>query len=266
MIRKLIEEDRKQVLQYLYRDVSYNIFIIGDIENFGFDQDFQTVYGELDESGNYKSVLLFYNENAIYYSHNNYFNKKYTKILEQHKFHYMNGKEELMTLIKPFLPSSFKFQPMYFCNATEIHNPSEVTETIKQIQTEEDISRLYDLLVTIEEFGIQHRSRESFIDSSKKGLVMGTKLYIEKDGKIVSTVATTADTTKNAMIVGVATHKDFRGKGYASQLMISLMQEYLKNKKKDLCLFYDNPEAGKIYKRLGFKDVGKWVMMSDIEG
>lgn len=29
---------------------------------------------------------------------------------------------------------------------------------------------------------------------------------------------------------------------------------------KMLCLFYDNPEAGSIYKRLGFEDIGKWMM------
>jgi len=29
---------------------------------------------------------------------------------------------------------------------------------------------------------------------------------------------------------------------------------------KVLCLFYDNPEAGKIYKRLGYVDIGKWAV------
>lgn len=27
-----------------------------------------------------------------------------------------------------------------------------------------------------------------------------------------------------------------------------------------LCLFYDNPAAGRIYKRIGFRDIGKWCM------
>ena len=32
-------------------------------------------------------------------------------------------------------------------------------------------------------------------------------------------------------------------------------------KNKYLCLFYDNPKAGAIYKRLGFIDTEKWVML-----
>lgn len=265
MIRKLVEEDRQKVLEYLYKEVAYNIFIIGDIEAFGFEQDFQTIYGELDDSGNYKSVLLFYNENSIYYSDKNYFNNKYTEIFNKHQFNYISGKEELMKLVKPFLSEDFSFKPMYFCHATEIETDIEITEKIIQVKTDKDIKKLYNLLVQIEEFGIKAKSLEDFIESTRKGLEMGTKLYIEKDGKMVSTVATTADTTVNAMVVGVATDPEYRKNGYASQLMISLMRKYLNEKNKDLCLFYDNPKAGKIYKRLGFKDVGRWVMMSDIE-
>ncbi|AIO19025.1 hypothetical protein KQ51_01148 [Candidatus Izimaplasma bacterium HR1] len=265
MIRKLTELDRTKVLDYLYKEASYNIFIIGDIEAFGFDKDFQTIYGEI-ENNEFISVQLFYNEHAIYYANKTVFNTAYLDIYKNHKFNYMSGKEELMTLIKPHLSQEFNFKPMHFCQATSIDIEVEITEEIKLVKTKEDVIKLYNLLITINEFGIQHKSLEDFIKSTEKGLEMGTKLYVEKDGKMVSTVATTADTTINAMVVGVATDTNYRKQGYASQLMISLMKEYIINKKKDLCLFYDNPKAGKIYKRLGFKDVGKWVMMSDVEG
>lgn len=265
MIRKLREDDRKNVLQYLYQEPTFNIFIIGDIETFGFDKDFQTIYGEFDDVGNYKSVLLFYNENVVYYSHKNYFNTLYRDILKQHNFNYISGKEDLMKLVQPFLPDSFSFTPMYFCQATELKQDITITEEIKEVKDINDIEKLYELLVQIDEFGIKNQTKETFMNSAQKGLIMGTKLYIEKDNKAVSTVATTADTTINAMVVGVATDPNYRQNGYASQLMIGLMKKYIHEKKKSLCLFYNNPEAGKIYKRLGFEDIGKWVMMSDIE-
>lgn len=41
--------------------------------------------------------------------------------------------------------------------------------------------------------------------------------------------------------------------------MEKLMADVLEEGK-SLCLFYDNPEAGRIYKRLGFKDIGRWTM------
>jgi predicted GNAT family acetyltransferase len=89
---------------------------------------------------------------------------------------------------------------------------------------------------------------------------MGSTLFIEDQGQIVSTVATTAETTINAMVVSVATDPDYRNKGMASYLLKVLMKDYIIKKKKSLCLFYDNPAAGKIYQRLGFKQLGLWDM------
>ena len=91
------------------------------------------------------------------------------------------------------------------------------------------------------------------------GLSMGVTYYIEENGSIISTAATTAETTINAMVIGVATIKKARNKGLASKIMIHLIKEYL-TKGKYLCLFYDNPAAGVIYKRLGFKEIDMWVM------
>ena len=65
----------------------------------------------------------------------------------------------------------------------------------------------------------------------------------------------------SAMIVGVATDKDYRNQGLASAVMSKLCEEVL-NEGKELCLFYDNPSAGKIYKRIGFTDIGIWSMWS----
>lgn len=265
MIRKLTEQDRTSVLEYLYKESSYNIFIIGDIETFGFDTDFQTIYGEFNQDNTYKSVQLFYNNHAIYYSHLDYFNHDYLSVYKNHDFNYMSGKEELMKRINPFL-TGFSFKPMYFCKATELPIESANSNLeIKHVISEDDIKSLYPLLIKIDEFGISEVPLEKFIKDSKKGLEMGVKLFIEQDGKTVSTVATTAETTVSAMIVAVATDPEYRNKGFASTLMISLMEEYFQKRSKELCLFYDNPNAGSIYKRLGFKDIGKWVMMSTVE-
>lgn len=57
MIRKLQKQDKEMVLSYLYQDVSYNIFIIGDIETYGMGTDFQRIYGEFDENNHLLSVF-----------------------------------------------------------------------------------------------------------------------------------------------------------------------------------------------------------------
>jgi len=61
------------------------------------------------------------------------------------------------------------------------------------------------------------------------------------------------------MINGVATHPDYRRRGLGTQLLVRLCDELLTEGKRP-CLLYGNPEAGSVYRRLGFTDAGTWVM------
>jgi predicted GNAT family acetyltransferase len=261
MIRKLNELDRSKVLDYLYKDASLNIFIIGDIEAFGFEQEFQSIYGEFDQKNKYKSVLLFYRENAVFYSHIDHFNLEWLTIINENKFSYFNGRVTLMELIYPHL-KDFDYKEMYFAEAFNIKSleNDELLKPIK-LETREDATKIYYLLETVDEFGVNDQELDYFIEGKMKGLNMGSTYYLEENNKAISTVAATAETTINAIVVGVATHESARNRGLATKLMIHLMNEY-KQKNKYLCLFYDNPKAGAIYKRLGFKDTEKWVMMN----
>lgn len=263
MIRKLVENDREKLLKYLYIEGSLNIFIIGDIELIGFDQDFQTLYGEFDEDDNYLSVLLFYKENSVFYSANRLFNIEWLPIYKKHpKTSYMSGALSVMEKIIPHFPE-FIVKPMFFAEATKLNEKiDDTTYKIVKVSTKEHCSILFDILVTVDEFGYKNKLKEKFIEDKFTSLNMGTTYYIEEDGLALSTVATTAETTISAMVVAVATLKEARKRGLASILMKYIMNEYFEEKGKYLCLFYDNPKAGNIYKRLGFKDVDKWVMLN----
>ncbi len=83
--------------------------------------------------------------------------------------------------------------------------------------------------------------------------------YIEEDGEMVSTASTSAENKASAMIVAVGTNKRAKRKGYATRCMSKLCFDLLEEGK-ELCLFYENPEAGSIYKRIGFTDIGYWMM------
>ena len=70
MILKLKDEHRDIVLNYVAKEPSINLFIIGDIEQYGFDKDFQEVWGNFDDENNLKGILLRYTNNFIPYIEN----------------------------------------------------------------------------------------------------------------------------------------------------------------------------------------------------
>ena len=101
------------------------------------------------------------------------------------------------------------------------------------------------------------------VESRERGEKFKTgRTYIVRDeqGVMVSSASTTAENSQSAMIVGVGTKPGYGKKGYATLCMEKLCRDLLAEGK-NICLFYDNPAAGNIYKRLGFEDIGFWSMI-----
>ena len=65
MMRKLTKKDHEQVFAYLKEEAALNLFIIGDIEAFGYDTDFQELWGVFKENGTLKSILLRFHDSFI---------------------------------------------------------------------------------------------------------------------------------------------------------------------------------------------------------
>ena len=51
-----------------------------------------------------------------------------------------------------------------------------------------------------------------------------------------------------------------RGRGYAAAV-VSYLSLYLQQRGKLPVLFYENPVAGRVYRRLGFEEVGRWAVL-----
>jgi len=265
MIRKLNENDREVTLEFLSDEAAINLFIIGDIECFGFDEDFQEIWGSFNNLNQLQGVLLRFNENFIpYYKDTNFDITDFINIISSKSMDIkkmISGKESIVERFKGILNNSNE-KHMYFCEIKDTSNLKEYGSNIK-IATEDDAKRVYDLLEEIEEFQTTDTNsveRIKKVISSKTGRIY----FIEDEkGELMTVSQTTAENSKSAMVVGVATRKEHRGKGLMSQCLSKLCHDVLLEGK-TLCLFYDNPKAGSVYHNIGFKSIDRWMML--IEG
>ncbi|SHK15904.1 GNAT family N-acetyltransferase [Tepidibacter formicigenes] len=252
MIIELNNSHNDIVMKYLKKESEINLFIIGDIENYGYDEEFQTIWGEFNEKGDLKAVLLKYHNNLIFYSRDTFDINGFYEIMKNIEFKFLSGEK---TIIEKF-GNLFKFtrkRDMYFCKLDNDLNLEDINlyTKINKLCLNE-VERIIELYEAIDEFDNQP------IEVVKRSLESGRAYYIEEDNQIISIAQTTAENSTSAMIIGVCTHPNYRKKGYASVCMTHICKELL-SENKTLCLFYNNPDAGKIYKRLGFKDVGLWT-------
>ena len=62
------------------------MFLLGDIELFGFDKDFQEVWGSFDEQGVMDGVLLRYRDNFIpYFKDENFDDSGFKQIIKDYE-------------------------------------------------------------------------------------------------------------------------------------------------------------------------------------
>ncbi|WP_409300655.1 GNAT family N-acetyltransferase [Peribacillus sp. SCS-155] len=84
--------------------------------------------------------------------------------------------------------------------------------------------------------------------------------YAEVNGDMVSTASTQKERSATVILAGVATPSQFRGDGYASQVIEALCNHVIREGK-TLYLFYNNPAACVIYKNIGFIELGQWTVV-----
>ncbi|WP_105616288.1 GNAT family N-acetyltransferase [Vallitalea okinawensis] len=261
MVKKLKEEDRAKALKLLSKEPSINLFLIGDIEAFGFHEEFQELWGQHSDNGDLEGILLRFNENYIpYFTNTEFDNTEFMKIILKEQGEMMiSGKESIVSKFERELPNH-QSRTTYFCELTHSGQLEKEQGDRIRVAQESDAERVYDFIESIEEFnGIGNN-----IDRIKHKIETGTGriYYMENaEGEMISVAQTTAENSMSAMVVGVATLKGYRGKGLMSSCLSKLCKDVLLEGK-TLCLFYDNPKAGSIYHRLGFQSIDKWMMIT----
>lgn len=254
-MKKITLSESKRLLPFLRKEKEFNLFIIGDLENAKPDSDYIELFidGKLE---NPKGILLRYFKFFLVYSPDEMDYEGAARIIKEFEgARVVSGKEECVNEIKPYLENKIKEEAkLYFATLQEPILP-ESEYKIKKLALD-NVNKVTDLLSTITEFG--SRDDETFIAGIKNG--SARSYYLEKDGEVVATASTSAETSEMAMIVAVATAKNHRKKGYATAVMSKLCSDLIEEGK-SACLFYDNPAAGKIYNRIGFREIGFWKML-----
>lgn len=260
MIRKLKEEDNQNVMDFLRDEPSINLFIIGDIEAFGYNADFQEIWGEFSDNQELNAILLKFHNSFIPYAKDPFDVHGFAEIIKSYTNEpLLSGKADIVEKFEGIEGIHLgRKQKTFFAECQSGDQLGKTDLPVKQASIS-DVDRIIQLRSSIDEFVVNEKSRDMLVQAMETKT--GRTYYIEEDGKLIACASTTAENTFSAMIVGVCTSPMHRQKGLATAVMQKLIKDVL-DEGRILCLFYDNPAAGRIYKRLGFRDIGKWKHVS----
>src|SRR6056297_163084 len=260
---KASNQEIKDIIDFVSIEPEFNMFTIGDLESFGLENDKCQIF--LHRPNNeIKGVILIYHTYLTLYFRDMCMAlepvvEKLRELINNGAS-VLSGKKEVIEVVQGEIRSHIKSTSDDYFAKCESLIPMKNLPTGKiQFATEKDAVEIVALFDRIPEFQ-GHNNASEIAETLKDGSRKTTILKI--DDHIVSTASSAAETKDSAMIIGVATEPDprFRRKGFASACVSKFVQD-LNNRGKSACLFYDNPAAGSIYKKFGFKDMGFWKML-----
>jgi hypothetical protein len=266
-LKKLTKHDYEKAMQYILKEPEFNLFIIGDLEIYGMEDPNVSAYtSDSWNGGEFPYFILNYRNSFIFYSHNPDFPaEEAADFLSSQKLSNLSGKMSLIERLIPHL-KNLEAVPTYLSRLNSVSMPPTPAGTVKRL-TAEDVPAICNLLLQIEDFyTLRSKTEKENHEDILESITHGGRMYgIFEDDTLVSVAGTTAENSMSAMVVSVATLPAWRKKGYASYLVAELCSHCLKEGMKFLCLFYDNPEAGKIYRKLGFEELGQYAMVRSVE-
>ncbi len=257
MIKKLTESNREECLKFVKTKPAENLFLIGDIEAFGFDSDVQELWGDFSDDGQLRAVLLRYQDNYIVYAPKEFDIDSIAEIIDadSRPNKMLSGISSIVEqVVEKLSRKPVETRNLFYAKCEELRQLDVPNIEIELVQLN-DIPRLVEHQKQIFD------TRAERAESIKRNMEIGAERgYFIADGdRIVSSAMTSAENSVSAMVVAVGTLPGYEKRGYASAIMTRLCQDLLREGK-FLCLFYDNPAAGTIYKRIGFVDIGMWDM------
>jgi uncharacterized protein len=225
------------------------------------DSTFQEIWGQF-QKGELIAILLRYEQYYIPFSEQYYDVKGFAEIINRNQNRIeISGLKHLIEPLQELIKRDVRrHSETYYakCTALSYELDKERIQQSSYLQPSEYQENI-ELLRSIPEFSTGNFNVESR-QRAEKYKTGRTYIVRNEQGTMVASASTTAENSQSAMIVSVGTRPGFERRGYATVCMEKLCSELLAEGK-SLCLFYDNPSAGKIYKRLGFTDIGFWTMI-----
>lgn len=266
-MKKLTALHFKDAMAYALLEPEFNLFLIGDLENYGMESENVSVYtADSWTEGTLPYLILDYRNNFLFYSHNSTYSKvEVADFLSGSQMRNLSGKRELIEPLIPFL-KGLELVPTYLARLNRPAIPADPSFPARRLMPD-DIESICALLKQIDEFftlrsKTEEENRKDILNSmTNEGRMYG----VFENGRLAAVAGTSAENSMSAMVVSVATLPAYRGRGYATQLVTRLCRDCLNDGMKFLCLFYDNPEAGVIYRKIGFKELGQYAMVRSIE-
>lgn len=253
MLRKCGEEDRERLKEFLNEKPVYHTFLISDLDKYGFDKDFQTIYMQ-EEEGRCIGVFLKYFYNLIVSGEDQELDHEAVSRLADDKITTIMGNAEVVQNVANRVGrrQRMTYNNLYIHEETERQEPADNKVRFADL---DDVGRIYEFLMGFPE--MKNLYSEKKMIENRISNMEGVHAIIEKQGRIVAHGNSAASAELTCMLGGICVGEGYRGRGYAKDIIRTLCRE-IHSQGKIPCMFAPENNPYTIFSELGFKIYGRW--------
>ena len=258
MYRLAKKEDASRILIYLEQDLKNCLYSYIDLKKFGIENPNLTVY--FDESDSICCTALKYYEGLQLFDADGKMDVEATaELIKGLNSHIVSSTVDVIEKLYPLLKDTYEMEQGYVTEMLSMRL-CEISEEVRPAEPSEydEIARL----ICSDEGVGGHYEPEELKNQllTRLGEGMGRNYIIKRDGEIIHHAATYAELDNLAVISGVITREDWRGKGIGTLAVRKLCHDLLQEGKKP-CLFYYTKQAEGFYKKIGFEEGTGWAKL-----
>ncbi len=255
MIRRLGEADRAAVVDLLEEEPQLNLYLLGNLESSGFDQEYCEFWGDVTDD-HVTGVINRYMRGWSVYGRAEADWAGFGALIDSHPItaerlqDNPGGIPTLLPFIFNYRPRSIDEETLMELPVAGLRSRTAPAGFIVRRATLDDLAGLVRLYAEAEDMARTPAQVERPLRDRRVWMV-------EKDGEVVAAALTNAETDSLAMIGGVYTAPAWRGYGLSQAVCSALCAELIAAGRQP-ALYWQNPSAGHVYTKLGFRPIGTW--------
>ncbi|WP_409291367.1 GNAT family N-acetyltransferase [Peribacillus sp. SCS-37] len=258
---QLTRTHHQHIIELFGANIENYHFIMNDLITYDYQVDRIKVFGEY-ENGRLVSFILNADGNVTYYSPETRDAGNYRDLIDVLSVYKLSGPSRCMEALIPLVEVKKKvvsYLGVIKCvTAKRRHGHLDV----KFIHTKEELGMEYELLREWYDLGLHSVSKSDYIKRESLRLQKpGSRtVYLSVNHKMAASASAVKEGPNSAIVTGVYTHPEYRGRGYGTEVLICIFNMLLSEGKLPF-LFYNNPAAGSVYENLGMTQVCEWLVM-----
>lgn len=253
-IKVCSEKEREKLKRFLNKEPVYHTFLLSDIDRYGFENDFQTVYLQEDR-GQCQGVCLRYFNNLILAGDEKTLDyQEIDKLIDSQTTTVM-GKAEIVEQVMRRRGSPDQMIRNRLYVYSEKSDSKKIRDTFVKVAGVNDVDRIYEFLMEFPEMRALYSEKKMLENRLESG--EGIHVIIEVQGKIAAHGNSAASADQTCMLGGICVKEEYRKRGYAKDILRMLCEE-MHRQGKIPCIFAPEEKTYSIFEELGFKVYGAW--------